>query len=103
MRLMILGKHYVRVVAGIITASVFVWPTMAVANTAAIPDFSGLWARQSFDFEPPPSGPGPAAKAKRPPGSQPATIGEHTNPILSPQASETTNKRGEEELRKESC
>ena len=99
MRLMILRKHYVRVVAGIITASVFVWPTMAVANTAAIPDFSGLWARQSFDFEPLPFGPGPVAKAKRPPGSQPATVGDHTNPILRPEAAEIIKKRGENELR----
>ena len=43
---------------GFISAAIFTWPVMA-AETASIPDFSGVWGRNMLLFEPPVSGPGP--------------------------------------------
>src|ERR1700693_5891170 len=84
---------------------------------AAIPDFSGIWSHPSFPgFEPPASGPGPVVNTSRrsqgadaegvilPAGnrvlvSNPAQlVGDHTNPILKPQAAQVVKKHGEMEL-----
>jgi hypothetical protein len=71
-------------------------------GVASIPDFSGLWARVSFPgFEPPLTGPGPVTnKLRSPKGSSSiyGYVGDHTNPILKPQAAEIVKKRGEIEL-----
>jgi hypothetical protein len=83
-------------------------------GAASTPDFSGLWSHPYVGgFEPPPSGPGPVVnKARRtqifdpdghllPPAlaplvSDPAQlIGDHTNPILKPQAAAVVKKAGE--------
>jgi hypothetical protein len=71
-------------------------------GVASIPDFSGLWARVSFPgFEPPLTGPGPVTnKLRSPKGSASiyGYVGDHTNPILKPQAAEIVKKRGEIEF-----
>jgi len=78
-------------------------PALADAS-AATPEFSGIWARNSFNFEAPPSGPGPitnmkrvGADASRPilGGDPVPLVGDYTNPILKPHAADLVKRRGE--------
>jgi hypothetical protein len=55
------------------------------AFAAEIPDFGGYWGRNSTDFEPPLSGPGPVTNKGK---SFYARFGDDTNPILKPEAAE---------------
>jgi len=68
----------------------------------ATPDFSGIWARPSFPgFTPPLVGPGPVTNTIRGPNGASSLygyVGDHTNPILKPQAAEAVKKHGEIEL-----
>ena len=57
----------------------------AAESAAPIPDFSGIWGRNSVDYEPPPSGPGPVMNKTR---TFYMRIGDDTNPILRPEAAE---------------
>lgn len=64
----------------------------------AIPDFSGMWGRNAFNFEPIPGGPQPVINIKRLPSgiNDPnALVGDYKNPILKPEAAEIVRKRGE--------
>ena len=79
----------------LLTGTAIAWPAVAADN---VPDFSGMWARNAFDFESPPSGPGPVKNTKKPIGGTSNVfelIGDHTNPILKPEAAEIVKKRGE--------
>jgi hypothetical protein len=71
----------------------------ATQSTAAIPNFSGIWAHPYFPgFEPPASGPGPVVnKSRRRDGVGNANqfVGDYTNPILKPQAADVVRKHGE--------
>jgi hypothetical protein len=61
------------------------------------PDFSGLWGRNAFDFEPAPSGPRPITNLMRlPDGTQNnnALVGDYRNPILKREAAEALRERG---------
>jgi hypothetical protein len=60
-------------------------------NSAAVPDFSGIWSHPYFGVDPPISGPGPVTGGRRRVGF----IGDYTNPILKPQAAEVVKKHGE--------
>src|SRR5882672_6698047 len=82
-------------------ASLF-WP--ASAAETAIPDFSGVWARNAMNFEPPASGQGPIANLRRMGadasryimGGDPVPlVGDYKNPILTPRAAETVKRMGE--------
>jgi hypothetical protein len=67
-------------------------------NTASIPDFSGLWLHPGLGFGPPLSGPGPVRNKMRTPAGASdfmLLVGDHTNPILKPQAAEVVKKLGE--------
>src|SRR5216684_1997965 len=88
-------------------------------DTAAIPDFSGIWAHLTFpDVEPPLSGPGPVRNLSRvtievartlapynglaTAGASPngvsniaELVGDFTNPILKPEAAEVVKQHGE--------
>jgi hypothetical protein len=66
------------------------WPASA-GSAAAIPDFSGVWGRNSVDFEPPPSGPGPVMNKTR---TFYMRIGDDTNPILKPEAAAKVRAAG---------
>src|SRR5712691_11363635 len=76
-----------------------VGPDSGTQSTAAIPDFSGMWAHPFLTgFEPPRSGPGPVRnKSRRPDGvaNFSKLVGDYTNPILKPEAAETVKKHGE--------
>jgi hypothetical protein len=67
---------------------------------AATPDFSGTWVRPYFGVELPISGPSPVTNTNRRNGVEnyDRLIGDHTNPILRPQAAEAVKKLGEIEL-----
>jgi hypothetical protein len=86
-------------------------------DTAALPDFSGVWGNPYlYGIEPPPSGPGPVVnKARRrqsldvdgrrlPPANAPLVssaiqlVGDYTNPILKPAAAEVVKQRAETSL-----
>jgi hypothetical protein len=77
----------------------------AFADTSsATPDFSGAWARNSFNFEAPPSGLGPVANMRRIGadagrpilGGDPVPlVGDYRNPILKPHAAEIVKRWGE--------
>ncbi len=61
------------------------------------PDFSGLWGRNAFDFEPAPYQPRPVTNLRRmPDGTQDndALVGDYRNPILKPEAAEALRERG---------
>jgi hypothetical protein len=81
-------------------------PTAGLANSgaqgaASIPDFSGIWGRQSIGFELPLSGPGPLRNRSRLPTGQSnpsRRVGDYTDPMLKPSAAEVVQKRGEIEL-----
>ena len=78
-------------------------PALADAS-AATPDFSGIWARNSFNFEAPPSGPGPITNLRRVGadvgryimGGDPVPlVGDYKSPLLKPRASEGVRRMGE--------
>jgi hypothetical protein len=71
-----------RAVAALVAAWLLVWPHPA-GSAAPIPDFSGVWGRNSVDFEPPASSPGPVMNKTR---TFYMRIGDDTNPILKPEA-----------------
>jgi hypothetical protein len=66
-------------------------PAAGADAASAIPDFSGLWARQTFGLESPLSGRGPI---KGPAGNT-GGGGDYTDPILKPEAAAVVKKKGE--------
>src|ERR1700733_4346872 len=65
-------------------------------SAASIPDFSGIWAHLTWpDLEPPLAGPGPVTNRSRRNGAGDIyqLIGDHTNPILTPNAAEVVKKK----------
>jgi hypothetical protein len=67
-------------------------------DTAAIPDFSGIWAHLTWpDAEPPLTGLGPVTNRSRRNGASDVyeLVGDYTNPILKPHAAEIVKKHGE--------
>jgi hypothetical protein len=67
-------------------------------SAASIPDFSGRFGRNAFNFEPPPSGPQPVVNLSR---TRDGTsnigqlVGDYRNPILKPETAEIIRKKGE--------
>ena len=74
-----------RICAGVFTGACVLLLPAAGESAAPIPDFSGIWGRNSVDYEPPPSGPGPVMNKTR---TFYMRIGDDTNPILKPEAAE---------------
>jgi hypothetical protein len=78
-------------------AMFFAPPCVHAARAADVPDFSGFWGRNAFDFEPTPSGPKPILSLRhRRDGTNDndATAGDYRNPILKPEAAEAVRERG---------
>jgi hypothetical protein len=70
----------------------------ASQDTASIPDFSGIWAHMTWpDVEPPLAGPGPVRNTSRRNGVSDIyqLVGDHTNPILKPEAAQVVKKAGD--------
>ena len=95
--------HVARVFTTLILTTV-AFPALS-DNSTAIPDFGGTWGRNAFNFEAPPSGPGPIRNLRRvgKDASTPTTgggdpiplVGDYTNPILKPHAAEVVKRMGE--------
>ena len=62
----------------------------ARAADQVIPDFSGVWGRNTLDYNMPAAGPGPVRNMGRG-----LTIGDYNNPILKPWAADQVRKMGE--------
>ena len=87
-----------RVAATIVLLSSIFGSSAIAAETVSIPSLSGIWARNSFDFEPLPSSPPPVKNVRRlPNGSidQRVSVGDYNNPILKSQAAQNVRRRGE--------
>jgi hypothetical protein len=68
---------------------------------AAIPDFSGRWGRNAFNFEPIPGGPQPLVNLSRMPDGTSnigQLVGDYRNPILKPEIVDIVRKKGETSL-----
>ena len=69
------------------------------AQTGAVPDFSGTWARQAFGFERPSMGPGPIEnlehRASGIGSNLSKLVGDYKSPILKPEAAERVKRLGE--------
>ncbi len=86
------------VTAGFVSAGMVAWPAAGTESAGSLPEFAGPWARNSFNFEPPASGPGPLVNLKRLPdgtGDAGQLVGDYRNPILKPEAAEIVKKKGE--------
>jgi hypothetical protein len=92
----------------ILAVAAFIRPAMAADSGSPIPDLSGQWGRIMLFFEPPPSGPGPVAKAIRNADGkvvvqgpcctlvpQRLEVGDPSSPILKPEAAEAVKKFGD--------
>jgi hypothetical protein len=83
-------------IAGVMSATALALPAHAQGN--AIPDFSGLWGRDSLNLESPLSGPGPVVNmSHQADGTMDMNklVGDYTNPILKPEAAAILKRRGE--------
>src|SRR5215471_13327604 len=77
-------------------------PVMGVESAKPVPDFSGLWGRDSLHLESPLSGPGPIVNMHKTAAGimdMNALIGDYTSPILKPQAAAILKERGEQSLK----
>jgi len=83
---------------GLIATSVLVWPTIGAESIQPVPDLSGRWSREHIGFDPPLSGTGPIVNRSRLRSGQSnprQLVGDYTNPVLKPQASEIVRQRAE--------
>ena len=70
----------------------------AVADDAVAPDFSGVWARSTFGWGFPESGPGPLKNLqRRPNGISDAQmlVGDYNSPVLKPNAARIVREHGD--------
>ena len=94
-----------KTIAFIFSAAAFVTPAMATDSGSPLPGLSGQWGRDMLFFEPPPSGPGPVISAVRKAngaivardpccatGNPGGWLGDHSNPILKPEAAAAVKK-----------
>ena len=93
------NRFLARAAAGLIAASILVWPTMGADKANAAPDFSGIWSHPFLTgFEPPASGPGPVTnRSRRRDGvaNFQVLVGDYTNPILKPEAAQAVKQHGD--------
>src|SRR5712671_3367986 len=80
-------------------AAISIGSVSTVAETAMpIPDFSGLWGRNAFDFEPAPGNPKPVDNLVRLPngaGNASMLVGDYNNALLKPETAAVVKRRGE--------
>jgi len=91
----ILRRSVCGVIAGVVWMTL---PAKAAQTAAAIPDFSGFWARTSLGFENPATGHGPLANLNhRANGASNLSLlaGDDKDPILKPQAAEVVRRLAE--------
>lgn len=91
-------KYRQALIAGVTLSTLLLSSALGIENATAIPDLSGHWARNAFDFEPLPSGPAPVTNTKRlPDGTSNGTqlVGDYGNLLLKPEAAALLKQRGE--------
>jgi hypothetical protein len=93
-----------RLMVGLSCSAALALPAVAAERETAVPDFSGLWGRNAFNVEAPPSGPGPLTNmrragkdASRPifDGDPIPLVGDYNSPILKPEAADVVKRKGE--------
>jgi hypothetical protein len=84
--------------------SALAYPALSGADEGPVPDFTGPWGRNLFNFEPPDAGPGPIVNLRRlgadagrsvVDGDPIPLVGDYKNPILKPEAAAVVKKNGE--------
>ena len=81
-----------------VTLGIILAAPASAAGSAPIPDFSGRWGRNAFNFEPIPGGPQPVVNLSRMPDGTSnigQLVGDYRNPILKPEIAEMVKKKGE--------
>ena len=89
-------------VTGFVSAAMLVSHAMGAGTAAPIPDFSGMWGRNTFDFEALPNAPSPVTNLYRlPSGTSDPTrpVGDYHNPLLKPEAAQIVKQRAEAALK----
>src|SRR5688500_10026251 len=89
-------------IALIVTVAAALAPPV-LGQTASVPDFSGVWRHPSLPgFEPLSTGPRPVTNTKRRASDGASDwnmlVGDHSNPILKPQAAAAVKEYGEVSL-----
>jgi hypothetical protein len=87
-----------RHVALLLAALAMLGGSADAALAQQVPDFSGLWSRATFGFEPPISGVGPIRNLMRQPDGtedRNRTVGDFHDPILKPAAAAIVQRDGE--------
>jgi hypothetical protein len=97
-----LASH--RLIAAVLFGSAAIFPAFGAAAAGAVPDFSGPWGRNMFNFEQPDSGPGPIVNLRRlgadagrsaADGDPIPLVGDYNNPILKPETAAVVKRNGE--------
>jgi hypothetical protein len=86
-----------RILIAALLSTIAVSPVFG-AEQVSVPDFSGLWGRDSLNLESPLTGPGPVVNMMHTPVGvmdMNKLVGDYTNPILKPEAAAILKKRGE--------
>src|SRR6202158_3792265 len=98
------AKRFSHTVIGLISTVILSWPVVGAEIAAPIPDLSGQWGRNAFNFEALSSGPHPVTNLRRTGedagrpifvGDPIPLVGDYTNPILKSEAAEAVRKKGE--------
>src|SRR5258708_16025726 len=79
----------------LILGTMFAVPAVAADGTT--PDFSGMWGRNAFNFEPLEGAPQPVVNLSRMPDGTSnigQLVGDYRNPILHPQIADIVNPKG---------
>src|SRR5712675_871471 len=95
-------KRFADVVVGLIAMWSVLGPAVGAADKAVVPELSGMWGRNSLDFEAPASGPGPVFNLARRADGGPdinTLVGDYNNPILKPEAAAQLRRKGEDSRR----
>ena len=94
--------NFARCLTLIIVAPTFASLMASAQPSPTVPDFSGMWGRNSFAYETPSAGLGPVENISRlPSGIRDRTtlVGDDTNPILTPEAASAVKRFGEQSRR----
>jgi hypothetical protein len=86
------------VASAVLGAAALPWLVSAAGGTETIPDFSGRWGRNAFNYEPIAGQPLPVDNLKRTgTGTQDNNqlVGDYKNPLLKPSAAEIVRQKGE--------
>ena len=87
-----------RIFAVGLLSTIAVSPVLGAGAADPAADFTGAWARNSFNFEPIPGQPAPLVNLKRiadGTGDAGQIVGDYNNPILTPRAAEIVRQKGE--------